>query len=40
MDAEYKKDLEQFKVDFAAWKKKYNVTDEDVKRKSKNKKKD
>lgn len=40
MQTEYKNCLEEFKVDFAAWRKKYNVSDEDVKRKSKNKKKD
>jgi hypothetical protein len=37
MDNEYKTALEKFKKDMEAWKKKYNVTDGDVKRKSKKK---
>lgn len=40
MEVDYKKELEAFKVDFAVWKKKYNVSDEDAKRKTKNKKRD
>ncbi len=38
MEKEYHEELEEYKKNMEAWKKKFNVSEEDVKRKSKKKK--